>query len=89
MQILTIDCATITNKEGFHTAMEKTLEFPSWYGKNLDALHDCLTEVFTDTQLIFRNWCFLEESLGHYAASARRAMIHAEKENPCITIFFD
>ena len=53
MKIITIDCAQISDKETFHTVMEEKLEFPSWYGRNLDALHDCLTEVFVNTQLRF------------------------------------
>ena len=89
MRIVTIDCSTIADRDGFHTAMEEALGFPSWYGRSLDALHDCLTEVFDNTQLILRNWCFLEEILGAYAAAIRRSMTHAEKENPCIEIYFD
>lgn len=89
MKIITIDCAQISDKETFHTVMEEKLEFPSWYGKNLDALHDCLTEVFVNTQLRFVNWNRLEETLGLYTAAIRRAVTHAAEENPCIEIFFD
>ena len=89
MRFLTIDCSGITDKAGFHEAVAQVLEFPSWYGKNLDALHDCLTEVFTDTQLQFENWNLLEEALGHYTAAIQWAMTHAAEENPCIQIFFD
>lgn len=89
MRIITIDCARIPDKKTFHTVLEETLEFPSWYGKNLDALHDCLTEIFTDTQLQFTNWSALEDALGHYAAAIQWAMTHAAQENPCIEVFFD
>ena len=89
MRIITIDCAGITDKTGFHNAVAEALEFPSWYGKNLDALHDCMTEVFTDTQVQFENWNLLEEALGHYTAAIQWAMTHAAEENPCIQIFFD
>lgn len=89
MKIITIDCSQIFDKEGFHTTMEEKLEFPSWYGKNLDALHDCLTEVFTNTQIRFVNCHHLEEVLGLYTVAIRRAINHAAEENPCIEILYE
>ena len=89
MKTVTIDCAGIRDKESFHTTLESALEFPSWYGKNLDALHDCLTEVFTNTQVRFVNWHHLEETLGLYTVAIRRAVHHAAEENPCIEIVYE
>ena len=89
MKIITIDCSQISDKESFHTTMEKALEFPSWYGKNLDALHDCLTEVFTNTQVRFVNWNHMDEALGLYSIAIRRSINHAAEDNPCIEVFFD
>ena len=89
MRIVTIDCCTIEDRDHFHTAMAEALEFPGWYGKNLDALHDCLTEVSDSTQIVFHSWNHLEETLGRCASALQRAMTHAQKENPCIEILFD
>ena len=89
MKIITIDCALIPDKEAFHALLEEKLEFPGWYGRNLDALHDCLTEVFANTQIRFVNWNRLEETLGLYTAAIRRAVTHAAEENTCIEVFFD
>ena len=35
-----------------HETIAAALAFPPYYGKNLDALHDCLTEIGQDTVII-------------------------------------
>ncbi|MBO2517594.1 MAG: hypothetical protein CW338_10070, partial [Clostridiales bacterium] len=40
-----LDCAGWQDKEQIHAALKDALHFPDWYGKNLDALHDMLTEM--------------------------------------------
>ncbi len=42
--IYEIDLAGVTTPYGFHKQVRKVLPVPEWYGKNLDALHDILTE---------------------------------------------
>ena len=82
----TIDCTQIHTRDDLHRIFAEALSFPAWYGKNLDALHDCLTEVFTNTQIRFVNFHHLEETLGLYTVAIRRAMNQAAEENPCIAI---
>ena len=45
---ITIDCGGIATKEELHAHIAAMLDFPDWYGHNLDALMDCLTDL-TDT----------------------------------------
>lgn len=89
MNVITIDCADIRDKAGFHAAVAKALSFPDYYGNNLDALHDCLTDIFADIQIQFENWRLLEEKLGSYTAAIQWAMSHAAEENPNIQVWFD
>ena len=89
MRIVTIDCSTIADRDGFHTAMEEALGFPSWYGRNLDALHDCLTDISEDTRIHLVNWADAEEKLGNYARSAKRAILEAAIENRNLAVLFD
>ena len=56
MKTVTLDCATFTTKQQLHAALKEALSFPDWYGNNLDALYDCLTEVDTPTCLQLTNW---------------------------------
>lgn len=35
-----------------HPVLAEAFDFPAWYGGNLDALHDCLTEIGEDTAIV-------------------------------------
>jgi RNAse (barnase) inhibitor barstar len=37
-----IDLATVLDKEGLFERLATALEFPNWFGRNWDALADCL-----------------------------------------------
>ena len=51
-----IDCQWIDSRGELHRTLAKELNFPDWYGHNLDALYDLLTVIREDTHLIFLNW---------------------------------
>ena len=36
------DCTKWTSEEDFHIEIEQTLSFPWYYGRNLDAFHECI-----------------------------------------------
>lgn len=39
-----------------HNYLCNQLRFPDWYGRNLDALFDCLTELGEDTAIVLADW---------------------------------
>ncbi len=39
-----VDLARAHNVPGFIKALKRDLDFPAWFGGNLDALNDCLTD---------------------------------------------
>ena len=39
-----VDLGNARNVPGFIKALQRDLSFPDWFGGNLDALHDCLTD---------------------------------------------
>lgn len=88
MNEITIDCALIHSRTSFHEAFSLALSFPEWYGKNLDALNDCLTAVHEDTKLHLLHWDTLEANLGPYAANAKKVILHAASANPKFAVTF-
>ena len=44
MAVFNVDLKDARNVPGFIKALRRDLEFPDWFGGNLDALHDCLTD---------------------------------------------
>ena len=48
--------AQLSTREKMHAYLAKMLHLPAYYGNNLDALHDCLTEIGEETELILLNW---------------------------------
>ena len=65
----------MTDKEVLHDVLAEELQLPEWYGRNLDALHDCLTEL-TDVELVLVGWP--DEG---YLARVRRVIVGAVYEN--------
>jgi ribonuclease inhibitor len=46
------DFARLDTAEAVYDHLERELSFPPYFGRNLDALHDCLTDVGAPTRLI-------------------------------------
>ena len=85
---ITIDCGLIEDRTGFHETVAKALNFPAWYGGNLDALHDCLTDIHTETRIRFQNWEAMEAEMAGFSAGAKKAILHAAFANPLVSVTF-
>lgn len=89
MREITIDCRGFVPRSELHKAFADALSFPDHYGNNLDALHDCLTDISEETRLRLLNWADAEEKLGTYARSTKRAILEAAIENKKLAVIFD
>lgn len=80
--MIVIDCSHLDTPGQLHTEIAQALDFPAYYGHNLDALYDCLTEL-PETTLRFLN-CD-EEHFPGFADTIR----DATADNPLLHIIFD
>lgn len=54
--------------EEIHRALKEGLDFPNYYGENLDALWDCLTEtVGNNVRIVLKNYQDVEKANEEYA----------------------
>ncbi len=83
MEII-IDCGGIATKLELHEHIAEALCFPDWYGNNLDALMDCLTDL--DDTTITLTGC---DRVGFDADGFWETFEDAERENPCLTVIFE
>lgn len=57
-----LDCSDM-DESGFHDAIATCLDFPEYYGRNMDALWDCLTMLEGENiRLIVKSWVGFEKS---------------------------
>ncbi len=82
-----IDCAEMTDRAAAHDYIAKALEFPDYYGKNLDALFDCLTEM-GECSIVFKNLDELE-MLGDYSGALLAVFEEAEQINDELNLVYD
>lgn len=86
MKQILLDGAELFTMEQVHAKLASELAFPEWYGKNLDALYDCLTETGEQTDIVLANFAMLEEHLGRKADALRRVLQDACDDNPCLSL---
>ena len=84
-----LDGGSVGNRETLHRVLAAGLQFPDWYGGNLDALHDCLTEIAQPTELVIRGGDALETALGSYAAAFRRVLTDSAAQNDALTVTWE
>ena len=53
-QSLVLDLTGVASREEFHRRVRDVFGLPQYYGNNLDALHDCLTDIFENTVVIIK-----------------------------------
>lgn len=89
MKIVLLDGEKITNSADMHRAFKEALGFPEWYGNNLDALNDMLTESTEDIGVILVNTDKLSDALGWRWEMVLRLLVDLKREKPNFSVSFE
>ncbi|SHH19033.1 barstar family protein [Clostridium grantii] len=81
MKEIILDGKIMTSVEVTHDYIKNTLDFPNYYGGNLDALWDVLTTISKPLKVILINKIDLENNLGAYGEKLLEVFLEAEEEN--------
>ena len=84
MNRVLLSAAAWDTPEKAHEALAGALAFPDYYGHNLDALHDCLTDL-TNTQLVITD-CAVPSAKMEKWPGFLSVFFDAAEENPGLDI---
>lgn len=87
-RIIRLDGVNMPDRDTAHRYLKFKFYFPEYYGKNLDALYDLLTEIGEPTKIIFYNIDVLKQNLADYGRSMLKVFRAAEDSNPMLRIRF-
>ena len=74
----------MSSRDEAHAEIARALEFPDYYGKNLDALWDMLTSMDADVTMV--NVSAMLRALGAYGCKILSTFYDAMEENDGLTL---
>ena len=87
-QNLIIDLSGVSDRKSLHQRLDEAFQFPFWYGGNLDALYDALTDISVPMYVCLIGWEELKEAAPDYFGRFCRVLYDAEKELPDSSFIF-
>ena len=81
-----LNARRMTTREEAHAHLKERLKLPDWYGNNLDALYDCLSEIGEPTRIVLHFAAKLAKLPNGYGEKLLRVLRQAAEENPNIRL---
>ena len=81
MRDITLDLTPFEEKISLHRYLKETLDFPFYYGANLDALHDELTSETTTTRIHVRYPALPKGKMVDYQPRLLQVFRDAQRQN--------
>ena len=92
MKKIVLTFSGVTSKEEIHEYLKRKLDLPEYYGRNLDALYDCLTDlcepVAVGIFLPVSDNDELDINLLYYLEKVKRVFLRAEQDNGSFLVVF-
>ncbi len=86
MKVVTVDKEQLKTPAMAHAHLAELLDFPEYYGANLDALYDVLTDIHEDTCIRIPRLIITNLYLGQYGERMVEVLGAAELENKHLEI---
>lgn len=83
-----LDGRRMTGRKEAHAYLKEALALPEYYGNNLDALYDVLTERGESTLILLEHFEETRNSLGRYAELMAATFSQAAMHNPALDFQF-
>ena len=81
-----LDGKAMIDRMSAHSHLAERLELPSYYGRNLDALYDVLTQIGEETEIVLTDPAAVVEQMGKYGEALLATMQVAAEENPRLIV---
>ena len=81
VRIIEIPGDEFSKPEELQKFVQDAFSFPDYYGLNLDALYDCLSEISEKTKVVVSNSITEEENLGVYGERFLSVLEEAAQDN--------
>lgn len=81
-----LDGRAMIDRVSAHSHLVERLDLPTYYGRNLDALYDVLTDISTETEIILNDPGAVVELMGKYGEALLSTMQEAAEENPKLIV---
>lgn len=83
MKKIFINISQMSEQQEIHEYLAKQFNFPDYYGKNLDALFDCLTSITTPTAVLA-----VINAQDEYHKKIKNVLDDAQEENKNFGVFW-
>lgn len=81
-----LDGRRMTDRGQAHDYLAEMLRFPGYYGRNLDALYDLLSETKEPLEITLTHCSELKEQLGNYGQMLLTTLQEAENDFLMLTV---
>ena len=88
MRKIKVDCRNIATPAAFQIYFQHLLSYPGWYGRNLDAMYDMLTEETEPLHLIFLTGEKMTPEMKTYLSRVKQVLADVSIESEQFTYEF-
>ncbi|MBQ9539381.1 MAG: barstar family protein [Treponema sp.] len=85
----TVDLSQVTDKESLHEQLVQSLPLPEYYGRNLDALYDCLRDAHETWNITFTGCAHAEAVLAGYFLAFKETLEDVQEASDSVHSKFE